>query len=405
MSQWMLLARNIAHRKTLSLLTVAAVAVTIALFALLILFRDGVERGAQKGYGPFDIVIGAEGSESQLVLSTFFRVGSPTGNIPASVWASLKKEEQAEAAFAMTTGDQHNGYPIVGVDPGYFQIRYGDRQLAKGKLYSQLGEVTLGYDAAKRLNAKIGDTFSGAHGLAGHLAEEHDDEEEDGHEHEDAHHAFRYTVVGVLPKLGTPDDRAVFTTLDYAWAVHELPEDRRDVTAVMIKPKTLLGAQMIKQKYDKINNVQAVYTSKAIADVLNVVDTGSQLLQIVMAVCVVLAALSLLLSLTAAVNERKKDVGLLRLVGKPGSFIWLCLVGEGALLTAVGVVVGLALGHISGWLIGDAVFSQTGVRIISDRLLASELWIAAGALAIGAAASAVPAFRIYKVGPMELFRS
>lgn len=404
MSGWTLLVRNIAHRKTLSLLTVAAVAVTVALFALLALFRDGVEHGAEKGYGPFDIVVGAEGSETQLVLSTFYRVGTPTGNIPASVWASLRNEEQAEAAFAMTTGDQYNGYPIVGLDPVYFATRYGERRLAEGKLYEEAGEVTLGYDAAKRLNAKIGDTFSGAHGLAGNHADEHEDEDEN-EGHTDAHHAFRYTVVGILPKLNTPDDRAVFTTLDYAWAVHELPEDKRDVTAVMIKPKSLLGAQTIKQKYDKMNRVQAVYTSKAIADVLNMVDTGSQLVEIVMAICVVLAALSLLLSLTAAVNERKKDVGLLRLVGKPRSFIWLGLIGEGAMLTAIGIAIGLAAGHTCGWLIGDAVFSQTGIRIDAERMLPAELWIAAGALAIGAAASAVPALRVYKVGPMELFRS
>ncbi len=74
----------------------------------------------------------------------------------------------------------------------------------------------------------------------------------------------------------------------------------------MVKPKSLLGAQTIKLKYDKIDNVQAVYTSKAVADVVNMVDKGTQVISVVTVICILLAAISILLSLIAAVNERKK---------------------------------------------------------------------------------------------------
>lgn len=71
MSLFKLTLRNLLHRRFLSLLTVCAVAVTVAFIVLLSLSRQSVEQGAKKGYGPFDLVIGAAGSETQLVLNTF----------------------------------------------------------------------------------------------------------------------------------------------------------------------------------------------------------------------------------------------------------------------------------------------------------------------------------------------
>jgi len=402
MNAWTLIWRNLAHRKSLSLLTVFSVAVTIALFAVLLLSKDGIEQGAEKGYGPFELVIGADGSESQLVMSTFYRVGTPTGNIPHDTLDAVRQEPEIDAAFGMTTGDNYNGFPIVGVDPGYFQIRYADRPLASGSLYRETGEVAVGYYAAKELGVQVGDTFRGAHGLVDEhaLEEEH---EEDGHE--DEHSRFAYKVVGILPKLNTPDDRAVFTTIDYAWAVHAGQSEHRDITAIIVKPKSLLGAQSMKLKYDKLDNVQAVYASKAVADVLNMVDTGTRLVTIAMAICVVLAAVSMLLSLTAAVQERKKDVGLLRLIGKTRSFIMLTLLGEGLLLTVMGLISGLLLGHLTAWIVSDAVFTSTGVQINGLHMAAGEPALALTAIALGAVAALGPAIRLYRVDPLTLFRN
>lgn len=159
---------NIKHRLFLTGLTIVAVTISVSLFSLLLMSKDGVEQGAKKGYGPFELVIGADGSESQLVMNTFYRVGAPTGNIPLSLLQEVQESGQAEAAFGMTTGDSYKGYPIVGIDPAYFNTRYTDRRLAEGRLYGKLGEVTIGYAIAAKLGLHIGDTFKGAHGLVAH---------------------------------------------------------------------------------------------------------------------------------------------------------------------------------------------------------------------------------------------
>ncbi|GAA4838265.1 hypothetical protein GCM10023310_15000 [Paenibacillus vulneris] len=405
MSLLHLLWRNMLHRKTLSLLTMFSVAMTVALLVFLILCSQGVEQGAEKGYGPFELTVGAKGSQTQLAMNTYYHVGAPTGNIPYEVFEQLQKEEQAEAAYAMTTGDNLNGYPIVGIDARYFLTRYGDKKLEAGTIYGKTGEAVIGSHVAKTLGLHVGDTFHGGHGLV-HEAEHEGDEDEESHEEHEAHHSFAYKIVGILPPLHTSDDRAVFTTLDYAWAVHESQQGaHKDVTAVLIKPKTLLGAQTLKNKYDRIDNVQAIYTSKAVADVVNMVDKGSQVISIVTLLCVVLAAISILLSLMAAVNERKKDVGLLRLIGKSKSFVWMSLLGEGLLLTAIGLVIGLVLGHAGSYAGRDLLFDFSGIALDVWSVSASEWLLMLGTLAVGAAASVGPALKMYRVDPLQLFRS
>lgn len=457
MSGWKYVWSNMKHRGFLTVLTIIAVTVTVALFSLLLMSKDGVEQGAKKGYGPFELVIGADGSESQLVLNTFYRVGAPTGNIPHRFLEEIRESGEAAAAFGMTTGDSHNGYPIVGIDPAYFLTRYEDRSLTAGKLYGGLGEVTVGAAVAKALNLKVGDTFSGAHGLVAHVdlngesAEGHDESAEDEHyanaehhaddehageehpaddehqaedqhggeaahdsaqtesghtgHHGDEHASFIYTVVGILPKLNTADDRAIFTTMDYAWAVHETDETHREITAIMIKPESLMGAQTLKLKYDALDNIQAVYSSKAVADVLNVVDSGSQLLLIVMMICALLAASTLLLALMSSIQERKRDVGLLRLIGKSRSYILACLIGEGVALTAAGIVIGVAVSRLIAWWLGDYMFTQTGVQLQPMQMATNEWQLIAAALLLGIVASVGPAFRVYRTDALTLFRN
>lgn len=400
MSLLALLWRNIIHRKTLSLLTVFSVAVTVAMIVFLLMCSRGVEQGAENGFGPFDVTIGAKGSQTQLALNTYYHIGAPTGNIPYAVFEQVRKEEQAAEAFALTTGDNVNGYPVVGIDPSYFVVRYGDRTLASGRLYGKLGEAVIGAHAAKALGLKVGDTFHGAHGLVAGA----EDLDEDG-DH-DEHHNFVYTVVGILPPLYSPDDRAVFTTLDYAWAVHQSQQGAsKDVTAILVKPKSLTGAQAIKTAYGQISNVQAIYTSKSVADVVNMVDKGSQVVSVVTGLCIVLASVSILLSLIAAVNERKKDVGLLRLIGKSKRYVWFALIGEGLLLTVIGMLAGLAAGHAGGYLSRDAVFDFSGLQIAAWRVQPGEWLLIAGTLAVGIAASVGPAIKAYRVDPLQLFRS
>lgn len=387
--------RNVVHRRFLSLLTISAVAVTVAFILLVSLAQDSVEQGAKKGYGPFDLVIGAEGSETQLVLNAFYHIGAPTGNIPLTVLEQAKMDSGVDKAYAMTTGDNYNGFPVVGIEPEYFLTRYGDRNLERGAIYRSTGEAIVGSYVASTLDLQVGDTFSGAHGLV----------QQEEHEDEHGHASFNYTIVGILPDLNTPDDRAIFTTVDYAWAVHGSEDNNKEITAILVKPASLLGAHGLKETLDGTNGVQAAYTSKAVSDVVNAVDQGSRLINVLTSLCIVLAAIAILLSLIAAVGERTKDAGLLRLLGKSKGYIWMTLTSEGLLITATGLVAGLLIGHLGAYILKDALFDQAGIQIDPFHWTNSHWMIGAGTLFIGLLSSVGPAFRMYRLSPLALFKS
>lgn len=405
MSMLRYMLRNLLHRKFLSLLTILSVTATVGFVLLLSMSKAGVEEGAENGYGPFDLVIGAAGSETQLVLNTFYHVGAPTGNISGEAWEAVSDHQAIDRAFSMTTGDYFNEFPIVGIDSAYFMTRYGDRALSEGDLYRHTGEVVVGAHVAQTLGLHVGDTFTGAHGLVEGLH----DEEEHGEEHEgeehDAHEQFRYMITGILPKLNTPDDRAVFTTVDYAWAVHGVENGHQEITAVLVKPKTLLSGQELRDALESEAGIQVVYTSKAVADVVNLVDRGSELIEIVTLLCVLLAAVTILLSLVAAAGERTKDAGLLRLLGKSKGYIMASMVGEGLALTAFGLLLGYLAGHTAAYFLKEAVFNYAGIQINPFQITADHAAIAVGALVIGLAASMIPAFRMYRTDALTLFKA
>ncbi|MFD1776537.1 ABC transporter permease [Paenibacillus rhizophilus] len=403
MNLFSLSLRNIRHRLFLSFLTVCAIGATVAFIVLFSLFRDSVEQGAEKGYGPFDLVVGAQGSETQLVLNTFYHIGAPTGNIPVNVLEQAQRDSGVDKAYAMTTGDNYNGFPVVGIDPEYFLTRYGDRKMKEGALYSKTGEAVVGSHVAQTLGLHVGDTFTGAHGLVDEEGAENHAGEGDAEEH--SHESFSYTVAGILPTLNTPDDRAVFTTVDYAWAVHELQGEDREITAVLVKPSTLLGAHNLKQTLDGSGGVQAAYTSKAVSDVVDAVDQGSRLVSLLAGLCVLLAAITILLSLIAAAGERTKDAGLLRLLGKPKSYVWMSLISEGLILTLTGLAAGFLAGHLAALIFKEMLYAKAGVRLNPYLWNADHGWIAAGTIAIGMLASLIPAFRMYRLQPLALFKS
>ncbi|MGC5325764.1 ABC transporter permease [Brevibacillus sp. SYSU BS000544] len=406
MSLWGTAWKNIRFRKTISVLTIFSVAVAVALAVFITLTQEGVEKGAAKGYGPYELVIGAEGSGTQLALNTFYHLGAPVGNISYEIYEQIQQSEWVDKAYPVTKGDNYQGFQIVGTETGYLSTRYPDASLLEGTLYQKPGEVLIGSHVAKTLGLRVGDEFYGGHGAVWSKTEEHDN--------------LTYKVVGILPPLFTPDDKAIFTTVDTAWLIHggegheaeqqgtqgnEEHAGEGDITAIVVKPKGLAELQMLKSQMNQQEKVQAVYSSKTIADVINMLDVGGKLVKLMAFASVLLASIAVLLSLSASAAERKKDIGLLRLLGKSKMYIMSGMLIEGSILTSIGMIVGIVTGHVGSWMVSGKIFDYAGIQIQPWTFFYSEVYIMLGALILGVVASIWPALRAYKVQPLELFHS
>lgn len=373
----------------------------IFIIVFIILIQDGIREGATKGYGPYELVIGASGSDSQIMLNTFYHIGAPTGNVPFEIWTDLEEMNLAEKVFPMTKGDSYKGFPLIGVPTGYLSTRYSEAILV-GDLYRKEGQVVIGTNVSKTAGLNIGDTFQANHGIA-----------------EDVHDDLVYEVVGILPKLGTPDDKGIFTTLNYAWiAHHDALEDvsqadtstsetiqQGDLTVIVVKPKGIMELQQIANYFNKIDGVQAIYSGKAISELLSIMDTGSALISVLSIVCMIIAVISIVLALTAVATERRKDIGLLRLLGKSKKFIIASILIEGIWMTCCGCVIGIVVGHLTSYLLSGSIFTYAGITIYPWNLQIQELYMLLIAVVIGTLAAFIPAMRSYKVNPLVLFHS
>ncbi len=93
------------------------------------------------------------------------------------------------------------------------------------------------------------------------------------------------------------------------------------------------------------------------------------------------------------------------MIGKSRRFVWLVLIGEGLLLTATGLILGMVIGHIGSFLSTDALFDFSGIQIDAWTFASGEWLLITGTLIIGALASLGPALKVYRVDPLQLFRS
>ncbi|MEQ8822516.1 MAG: ABC transporter permease [Sumerlaeia bacterium] len=453
MNLWTIANRYCLSRPLVTLLTVLGVALGAALISSVLTLRRETESTFIEQSSDFDLVVGAKGSPLQLVLSSLYHLDVPTGNIGYPQLERLRADSRVTAAVPFGLGDNLQGFRIVGTDLSLFDVqrrlREGDPvaifHLAEGELFSGNFEAVLGAQVARETGLGIGDQFAGTHGLISIAGSEtHDD--------------FPYTVTGILEPSGTSHDRAIFTTIESVWGVHdaeaaihaamfggstrkpapepepeaeagddedvEVPsflmniyansgddEDEpesdspyadREVTAVLVQLKTpglrLFMSSEINTKTDAMAAVPIMEMQRLYLRVLGPMQTT---LLAVAYVVVVVAALTILTTLYQAAERRRRDIAVMRALGARRWEIFVLVLLEAAIVTLFGIGIGWLLGHGGVAIAADAFQGSTGLAISAWSVDAVELR-ALGVVALcGVIAGLVPALLTYRRSPVR----
>ena len=204
--------RSLRNRPVTSLLTVAAVALSITLLLGVEQARRGMRESFTGTIKGTDLVVGARGGTLQLLLGAVFGIGSPTGSVPYAVYEQWSRHPAIRWTVPLAIGDSHRGYRVIGTTAGLFEHwRYrsaGRLTFAQGHVINGAADMVLGSEVAQRLGYRVGTEVTVGHGLNA-VAGLGD------------HEAHPFTVVGVLNQTFTPLDRALFVTLDGIEAMHE----------------------------------------------------------------------------------------------------------------------------------------------------------------------------------------
>lgn len=407
------------RRGTLSLV-VLSIALATALLLSLERLRNDIRASFSLAVSGTDLVVGARTGPVQLMLYAVFRVGGATNNILMDSVRAIEAHRAVAWVVPIALGDSHQGRPVLGTTPEYFtRFAYGDRQplvLAQGRAFSGtldgLYEAVLGSEVARSLGYSLGQRLTLAHGMAqgpgGALAADHADKP--------------FHVVGVLAPTGTPVDRTVHVSLQAIEAIHldwvggaPLPAAAGvTITPEMarkfdLQPKQVTAALVGLKNRVAVFNVQrfvadyagepllAVLPGVALDELWTVVGLGENALLAISGLVALVSLVSLVAVVLAGLNERRRELAVLRAVGAGPRQVLLLLATEGALLTLAGAVLGAAAAALAVWAAGPWVQQRFGITLLPGAPTAAQWGLLAAVVAAGMLASLVPGWRAYRL--------
>ena len=389
--------RSLRNRPVTSILTVAAVALSITLLLGVEQARRGMRESFTGTIKGTDLVVGARGGTLQLLLGAVFGIGSPTGNVPYDVYETWATHPAIKWTVPLAIGDSHRGFRVIGTTPGLFEHwRYrssGTLAFAQGNVIATASDVVLGSDVAQRLGYTLGTKVTVGHGLNA-VAGLGD------------HESHPFTVVGILKQTFTPLDRALFVTLDGIEAMHgddgaapSVFEDQpKALSAFLVGTKTRFETLRLQREINqfKAEPLTAVIPGVTLAELWRTLGAVEGGLRLVGALTIVVGLIGMLVALYSSLEARRREMAVLRAVGaRPGMIVSL-LVLESGLLTFLGCALGVGLTMGGFALAQGAIESKTGVHIAVQAPGTLE-WIYIGVvLTAGILVGLVPAWRAYR---------
>lgn len=401
------------------LVVVLLIAMATALSISVSLQERALRMGSAKAAERFDLVIGAPGSETQLVLSSVFLQPSALTLIPAQVLDDLAKNPLVAWAAPVAFGDFYQGMPIVGTTEPLVTDN-GKRQLAAGRVFKQNFEAVVGANTGLAL----GDAFSPVHGQIG---------TEGAH----AHEGVSYTVVGILPADGSAWDKAILVPVNAVWLVHGIhpheSEDGHDdhadehheddgddahhedgaehadehghpagVPAIVVKPKTIAGAYQLRSLY-RSNTTLAVFPGEVLVKLYSILGDIRELLVYISLGTQALVGVAVAMVAVIHLKQRQRQIGALRAFGAPryGIFalIWCGLMS----LVSVGVLLGVGVGYAAARAIAVVMSEKSGF-VLPITLEREDVTFVLILLLVAAAVLTLPAMLAYRQSPATALR-
>ncbi|KHN53847.1 FtsX-like permease family protein [Pectobacterium fontis] len=406
------------------LVVVLLIAVATALSISVSLQERALRMGSAKAADRFDLVIGAPGSETQLVLSSVFLQPSALTLIPAQVLTDLEKNPLVAWTAPVAFGDFYQGMPIVGTTPPLVTDN-GKRPLTAGRVFNDGFEAVVG----AQTGLTVGSTFSPIHGQIG---------TEGAHAHDDV----TYTVVGVLPADGSAWDKAILVPVNAVWRVHGISplhdehgehahegehhddtahaeahadEPHHDahgaaqghahqagVPAIVVKPKTIAGAYQLRSLY-RSNTTLAVFPGEVLVKLYSMLGDIRELLTYISLGTQGLVGIAVAMVAVIHLRQRQKQIGALRAFGAPRYGIFTLIWSGLMSLVSVGVLLGVGLGYLAARAIAVVMSEKSGF-VLPVTLEGEDLQFVLLLLLVAAVVLTIPAMLSYRQSPATALR-
>ena len=414
--------KNIRHQWLDSALSILLLAFGVGAISMLLLVEKQTTEQFNKNIKDIDMVLGAKGSQLQLILANVYHVDAPTGNIKVGDAKIITKNPTIETAIPLAYGDNYQQWRIVGTDANY-ALHY-EMVLNQGQAFSKEYDATIGAEVAQATGLKLGDTFLSTHGL---------DKEQGDEEH--AHH-HEYTVVGIYEKSGTVIDKLILTPLETIWHAHEEepaenvvaqepdttlqpapipaikkgpmmmlrpahapkaePNDNKEVTAYLLKKRTPM-AQIILPNLIKDSKMQLALPAIEINRLSQNFGLGMDTVQAIAIVIMALSFVSIFVSLYNSIKKRKFELALMRTMGASKWKVVKLIQFEGLIITSLGILIGLALSRVGLSILSNQLNNSFHYQFQINDGSVQEVALVVITFMGGILACAIPAYQAYKL--------
>lgn len=400
--------KSLINRKGTVVLTLLSMSLSVALLLGIEQVRSSVKSSFLQTVSGIDLIVGARGGSLQLLLYSVFRLGDATNNLSWESYERWATDPRVEWSIPLSLGDSHRGFRVLGTTAAYWQhYRFGKNQpltFAQGVPFHGLLEAVLGSQVAKKLGYQVGESIIIAHGTGNAALFSHEEQ------------PFR--VVGILKPTGTPVDQTVHVSLAAIEAIHigwesgipsvdtlhppsELNVDLlvpQSITAALVKLKSRMHTFRWQREVnsDPKEPLQAILPGVTLQQLWQVLNIAEQSLLAMSALVVLSSLIGLISLLLAGLNERRRELAILRSVGAGPGILFLLLWIESSLLCLGGVIGGIVLNYGILILLQPMLEQTLGLGVTWQGLGKPEGLLLLGVLSVGFLLSLIPAWRAYR---------
>ncbi|MBM4902342.1 ABC transporter permease [Vibrio parahaemolyticus] len=399
--------KSLMNRKATAVLTIMTVAISVILLLGVERIRTQAKDSFANTISGTDLIVGGRSGQVNLLLYSVFRIGNATNNIDWKSYQEFSQHRAVDWAIPISLGDSHKGFRVMGTNHSYFEhYKYGSKQpltFSKGKEFNRLFETVLGSDVAKQLGYQIGSEIIIAHGISDVGFSRHD--------------KLPFKVVGILAPTGTPVDKTVHVSLEAIEAIHvgwesgarlgptpdaKVLQERdfqpKQITAMLVGLKSRIQTFALQRQ---INNypkepLSAIVPGVALHELWGMMSVAEQALMAVSGFVVIAGLLGMLSSLLTSLQERRREMAILRAMGARPRHVFSLLISEASLLTAAGIVTGVLGLYAILALLQPLIQQHYGINLTLSTLSAYEWMLLSFVQCAGIVIGFIPAFRAYR---------
>ncbi len=404
-----LFIRSLWNRRSTAVLTIFSISISVTLLIGVENIRKGVRTSFSSAVSGTDIIVGARGGSLQLLLYSIFRIGNATNNLSWESYNEFHNDKRVKWTIPISLGDSHRGFRVLGTNQEYFKhFRYGSKkklEFSRGQSFSKVFDVVIGSEVAIKLNYRLNEKIIIAHGTGKKSFLKHDDRP--------------FKVVGILKPTGTPVDQSLHVSLEGITAMHidwesgappmegeslssadilKLDLKPDEITSFLIGLKSKIHAFSLQRQINSFKEepLSAIMPGVALQELWNLLRTAEVGLRIITWFVLFAGLLGMMTSLLSGLNERRREMAILRSVGAGPGTISFLLIFEAIFLTLVGILFGLLFLYITLFVSQPLLEAYFGLFIPIQPPSVKDLIILGVIILNGMLMGLIPALRAYR---------